>query len=65
METAAKTWAGEWWKLGGGGNVWDGITYDPELNMVYIGIGQGGPWVARLSRSHDQGQSLSSAPSSL
>jgi PQQ-dependent dehydrogenase (methanol/ethanol family) len=45
MERAAKTWAGEWWKLGGGGNVWDGITYDPELNMVYIGIGQGGPWV--------------------
>ena len=45
MKMAAKTWAGEWWKLGGGGNVWDGITYDPELNMVYIGIGQGGPWV--------------------
>jgi len=45
MEAAAKTWAGDWWKLGGGGNVWDGITYDPELNMVYIGIGQGGPWV--------------------
>jgi PQQ-dependent dehydrogenase (methanol/ethanol family) len=45
MEMAAKTWAGDWWKLGGGGNVWDGITYDPELNMVYIGIGQGGPWV--------------------
>jgi quinohemoprotein ethanol dehydrogenase len=45
MEAAAKTWAGDWWKLGGGGNVWDGITYDPELDMVYIGIGQGGPWV--------------------
>ena len=23
METAAKTWTGEWWKLGGGGTVWD------------------------------------------
>jgi len=45
MEAAAKTWAGDWWKLGGGGNVWDGITYDPELDMVYLGIGQGGPWV--------------------
>ena len=45
MAAAAKTWAGEWWKLGGGGNVWDGIAYDPELNMVYIGVGQGGPWV--------------------
>lgn len=45
MEAAAKTWAGDWWKLGGGGNVWDGIAYDPELNLVYIGVGQGGPWV--------------------
>jgi quinohemoprotein ethanol dehydrogenase len=45
MEMAAKTWSGDWWKLGGGGNVWDGITYDPELNMVYLGVGQGGPWV--------------------
>jgi quinohemoprotein ethanol dehydrogenase len=45
MEAAAKTWTGKWWELGGGGNVWDGIAYDPGLNMVYIGIGQGGPWV--------------------
>jgi quinohemoprotein ethanol dehydrogenase len=45
MEAAAKTWSGKWWELGGGGNVWDGIAYDPGLNMVYIGIGQGGPWV--------------------
>ena len=45
LEAAAKTWSGEWWKLGGGGNAWDGITYDPELNLLYIGIGQGGPWV--------------------
>ncbi|HEX4004360.1 MAG TPA: PQQ-dependent dehydrogenase, methanol/ethanol family [Candidatus Acidoferrales bacterium] len=45
MEKAAPTWEGDWWKVGGGGNVWDGISYDPELNMVYIGIGQGGPWV--------------------
>ena len=29
MEMAAKTWGGEWWKMGGGGTVWDSITYDP------------------------------------
>jgi len=45
MEAAAPTWEGDWWKLGGGGNVWDGIAYDPELHDIYIGIGQGGPWV--------------------
>src|SRR5216684_1289586 len=29
MAMAAKTWSGEWWKLGGGGVVWDAISYDP------------------------------------
>jgi hypothetical protein len=29
MEMAAKTWSGEWWKLGGGGTTWDAISYDP------------------------------------
>lgn len=45
MAMAAKTWHGDWYKLGGGATVWDGITYDPELNLIYIGTSQGGPWV--------------------
>ncbi len=44
MAMAAKTWSGEWWKYGGGGTVWNAMTYDPELNRVYIGTGNGGPW---------------------
>ncbi|PZQ21508.1 MAG: PQQ-dependent dehydrogenase, methanol/ethanol family [Sphingopyxis macrogoltabida] len=44
MEMAAKTWSGEWWKYGGGGTVWNGITYDPEYRQVLIGVGNGGPW---------------------
>ncbi|MDF3808801.1 MULTISPECIES: PQQ-dependent dehydrogenase, methanol/ethanol family [Rhodopseudomonas] len=46
MAAAAKTWdpAGKWWINGGGGNSWDTIAYDPELNMVYIGTGNGSPW---------------------
>lgn len=43
MEMAAKTWNGEWWTMGGGGTVWDSISYDPELDLVYIGVGNGGP----------------------
>ena len=35
MAMAAKTWTGEWWKYGGGGTVWNGITYDPELDLLY------------------------------
>jgi len=43
MPMAAKTWSGEWWKTGGGGTAWNALTYDPELNRVYIGTGNGGP----------------------
>jgi quinohemoprotein ethanol dehydrogenase len=43
MEMAAKTWTGEWWKMGGGGNNWDGIAYDPDLNLVYFPTGNGSP----------------------
>ena len=44
MEKAAKSWAGEWWKLGGGGTVWDSITYDPATNLVLFGTGNAEPW---------------------
>jgi len=43
MPMAAKTWNGEWWKTGGGGNNWDGIVYDPKLDIVYFGTGNGSP----------------------
>jgi len=44
LEKAAKTWKGQWWTLGGGGPVWDAIVYDPTLDFVYIGVGNGAPW---------------------
>ena len=45
MEMAAKTWNGEWWALGGGGGtVWDSMAHDPELDLLYIGVGNGTPW---------------------
>jgi quinohemoprotein ethanol dehydrogenase len=45
MRMAAKTWHGEWWKLGGGGAPWDSIAYDPELKLVFFGTGNGTPLV--------------------
>lgn len=58
MKMAAKTWGPEWWKLGGGGGtVWDNMTFDPELNRLYIGTGNGGPWNPRL-RSPGGGDNL-------
>ena len=44
LAEAAKTWNGEWWKLGGGGTIWDGMAYDPELDTLYVGTGNGTPW---------------------
>lgn len=44
LKMAADTWHGEWWKIGGGGTAWDAMAYDPELNYLYIGVGNGSPW---------------------
>ena len=44
LKTAEASWKGEWWKYGGGGSVWDSMAYDPELDLLYIGVGNGGPW---------------------
>jgi len=57
MARAAKTWSGDWWKLGGGGPVWDAISYDPKLNLLYFGVGNGVQW-ARSARSAGQGDNL-------
>ncbi len=48
MAMAAKTWTGEWWKYGGGGTVWNGMTYDADFNRLYIGTGNGDPWNWKL-----------------
>jgi len=59
MEAAAKTWdpAGKYWLNGGGGTPWDTMTYDPDLNLVFIGTGNGSPW-NRNVRSPSGGDNL-------
>ncbi len=57
LEMAAQTWAGEWWKLGGGGTVWDSMAYDHALNLLYIGVGNGSPWNHNI-RSNGEGDNL-------
>jgi len=57
LAKAAKTWSGDWWKLGGGGTVWDSMAYDPELDLLYIGVGNGSPWNQGL-RSPGGGDNL-------
>ncbi len=57
LEKAAKTWKGQRGKLGGGGTVWDSIAYDPDLDLVYFGVGNGTPW-DRPDRSPRGGDNL-------
>jgi quinohemoprotein ethanol dehydrogenase len=45
LDEALKTWdADSRWDIGGGGTVWDAITYDPVHDQVIIGTGNGGPY---------------------
>jgi quinohemoprotein ethanol dehydrogenase len=44
MKTAESTWKGEYWNIGGGGTVWDAMAYDPQLGLLYVGVGNGSPW---------------------
>ena len=57
MKDAADTWTGEWWQYGGGGTVWDSMAYDAELNLLYIGVGNGSPWNQKI-RSPEGGDNL-------
>ena len=57
LARAAKTWHGKWWRLGGGGPVWDAISYDPDLGLVYFGVGNGTEFPRKL-RSPGGGDNL-------
>ncbi|RLQ22377.1 PQQ-dependent dehydrogenase, methanol/ethanol family [Seongchinamella sediminis] len=58
LEKAAATWTGDsYWEIGGGGTVWDSMAYDPELDLLYFGVGNGAPW-NRLVRSPGGGDNL-------
>lgn len=57
LEEAAKTWSGEWWKLGGGGTVWHSIVYDAKFDQLLFGTGNGAPWPRKI-RSPGGGDNL-------
>lgn len=42
-DLGVSSWPPEAWRLGGG-TVWGWISYDPELDLIYYGTGNPGPW---------------------
>jgi PQQ-dependent dehydrogenase (methanol/ethanol family) len=46
-DLGVSTWPADAWKIGGG-TVWGWLSYDPELDLVYYGTGNPGPWNAEL-----------------
>ena len=44
-DLGVKTWPGDAWKIGGGSG-WSWISYDPDLDLIYYGTSNPGPWNA-------------------
>ena len=42
-DLGVKTWPPQAWKIGGG-TFWGWIAYDPDLDLIYYGTGNPGPW---------------------
>jgi PQQ-dependent dehydrogenase (methanol/ethanol family) len=68
-DLGVSTWPSDHWKIGGG-SVWGWLSYDPELDLVYHGTGNPGPWnpdvrpgdnkwsTAVFARDPDDGQAV-------
>ncbi len=62
LKAALPTWKADpqgwkYWEVGGGGTVWDSMAYDADLDLLYIGTGNGSPW-SRYLRSPGGGDNL-------
>lgn len=53
LAKAAKTWSGDTWKNGAGGTAWEGIGYDPALDLLYFGTANGTAWYRALRGAGD------------
>lgn len=42
-DLGVSSWPPDLWKIGGG-TVWGWLSYDPELDLIYYGTGNPGPW---------------------
>jgi alcohol dehydrogenase (cytochrome c) len=52
-QAGAETWPNEYAMIGGGGMPWLPGTYDPDLNLYYVGTGNANPVLSGQSRPGD------------
>ncbi len=45
--TTNASWPGDLWKTGGAAT-WNGATYDPDTNLIFVGTGNPAPWNSHL-----------------
>jgi PQQ-dependent dehydrogenase (methanol/ethanol family) len=58
LAKAAETWSKDaMWESGLGGTVWDSMAYDPELDLLYVGVGNASVYNREL-RSPGGGDNL-------
>jgi quinohemoprotein ethanol dehydrogenase len=60
LERAAKTWGKDYWKRPGSASVYEGMTYDAKLNLLYFGTSSAIP-DAPIDRAEPRGDELYSA----
>lgn len=50
LAKVSETWAPDSWSRGGGGGgtAWDSMAYDPDLDLLYIGVGNSSYWAQAL-----------------
>ncbi len=51
------SWKGDWYGKGGGGTAWNAFSYDAQLGLIYLGVGNGFPYNHQL-RSPGGGDNL-------
>jgi glucose dehydrogenase len=47
------SWISTVWKAGGGGTPWEGMIYDPDLDLLFFGTGNPSTWYRALRGDGD------------